>query len=287
MNGVINNCLLPAILWAFLLFTGCQSQPGIQYPPGGYDYPVAVSGRDSNFYYYPIRNKFSRRDSFGNSFDYIIYQGVNELNMSLKPLPVETFRLSYGTAFHNYAFITLTKYWLTIKKGTPEEKEPFDSLFARLPPIEAEHLRLLQRRYPLDAAVSRPSTRRYLDSMIRLYPQLLDVQYYYRLGEKLNTQENLSFKYDITTIPITIPQYNAIVQAINKSGYWSMPHVIDCKAAIADGYTFMLEANTKSKYNMVSATGCPGDTSAFTNACQEIIKLAWLDKEIGLPWPKE
>ncbi len=123
MNGVINNCLLPAILWAFLLFTACQPQPGIQYPPGGYDYPVAVSGRDTNFYFYPIRNKFSRRDSFYTSLEYIIHKAFDEPNLSLRPMPVETFRLYYSTAFRYCVFITLTKNWLTVKKGYPESEE--------------------------------------------------------------------------------------------------------------------------------------------------------------------
>lgn len=286
MKSVTSNCLLPASVWIVLFFTTCQPQPGTQYPPGGYEYPATVSGRDTNFYFYPIRDKFSRKDSFNASLEYIFYHMFDEPNLSLKPMPEETFRLYYSNAFHYCIFITLTKNQVTVKKGYPgSEETPYDSLVARLPPIEALHLKILERRYPLDAFTGQPAIKRYLDSMTHLYPELLDVRYYYKLTEKVIAPKDTSFHYEINRVPITGQQYDSIAQAINRSGYWSMPYSINkCKGAVMDGDAFRLEANTKNKYNMTLVSGCPGDTSAFTKACQEIIKLAKLDKEIKLVW---
>ena len=61
-----------------------------------------------------------------------------------------------------------------------------------------------------------------------------------------------------------------------------MPFKVECKDPPWDGYGFYLEANTKKKYKIVSTTGCPGDTTKFTKACQKMVELAKIDKEINL-----
>ena len=61
-----------------------------------------------------------------------------------------------------------------------------------------------------------------------------------------------------------------------------MPYRIDCKEPPTDGDAFTLEANIKKKYKIVSVGGCPGDTSNFTKACQRLVDLAKLSKEIIL-----
>src|SRR5689334_3824860 len=62
--------------------TGCKNS--INYPEGGYDYPKKVE--DSNYYYYPFQNVFSRRDSFWNGLMYVSYKAFDEPNLSLRPM---------------------------------------------------------------------------------------------------------------------------------------------------------------------------------------------------------
>lgn len=284
MAGFTHRLALLITTGLLLIVAACGPDwSEIKYPSGGYDYPTSVTDRDTSFYGYPLRDKFSRRDSFRQSYVYLLFQSFDEPNLSLKPMPEDIFRFSYGTAFGNNTIITVTKDWLIVKRGDPDIYAEYDSTLAHWPADEAEHFRLLQRRYPLDEAGNKPWKRK-LDSMVRLYPQLLDVKYYYALAERVIVKKNVPFTYDLRKVKITARQFRSIVDAINRSGYWSMPHLVDCDAAVADGYGWTLEANTKRKYNWVSASGCPNDSSAFTNACQQIVKLAGLGKEIDLPW---
>jgi ABC-type transport system involved in Fe-S cluster assembly fused permease/ATPase subunit len=49
-----------------------------------------------------------------------------------------------------------------------------------------------------------------------------------------------------------------------------------------DGDGFILEANTQSKYKIVSA--CPYDKSKFNDACAELVKYAKLENKLGFNW---
>src|ERR1700754_5018778 len=74
--------LRPASL-IIIFLVACH--PATHYPPGGYDYPKHFSTRDTNYYYYPIRNKVSRLDSIYNSWVYFTYRSIDEPNLSLAP----------------------------------------------------------------------------------------------------------------------------------------------------------------------------------------------------------
>lgn len=94
-----------------LLFTlvmgGCNSI--IIYPKGGYPYPKQIAPLDLNQYYYPIKDVVSKRDSLPESYAYIFFQAYDEPNISLKPQPIETFRLSYGEPLAGETIITITE----------------------------------------------------------------------------------------------------------------------------------------------------------------------------------
>jgi len=141
---------------------------------------------------------------------------------------------------------------------------------------------LLNRRYPIDTSGKSVWLRVYLDSMIKKYPQLLDVTYYKSLKEKALTINANKFEYSEKHLNISNTQYTAIVKAINSSGYWSLPYESDNCAATFDGEGYSLEANANSRYNIVGTSWCPSDTTAFAKACQKIIDLAQLNKRIRL-----
>jgi hypothetical protein len=43
-----------------LTFASCGART--HYPAGGYPYPEHFTEKDTNFYFYPVRDKFSRQD---------------------------------------------------------------------------------------------------------------------------------------------------------------------------------------------------------------------------------
>jgi hypothetical protein len=273
--------LFPIVPLALIFFLiGCKDK--IEYPKGGFEYPEQVEVKDTNLYYYPLKNIESKRDAFYDTYTYLFYREFDEPNLSIRPQSKETFRLTYSTAFGNSVIISLTNGLITVKKGNIEEL--YDEDTSHLSEIEKFHWELLKRRFPIETADKKPSHKHYYDSLIKLYPQLVDPQYYHRLYEKTMVRNTTKFTYPVTKISLENQQFDSLIRQINSSGFWTMPYRIDCNDPPTDGDAFTFEANTKKKYQVVSVGGCPGDTSNFTKACQKLIDMAKLNKEIYLVW---
>jgi hypothetical protein len=263
-----------------LLFFSCQTQT--KYPEGGYSYPKNISNADTNFYYYPLKDIEPIRDAFQDAYAYLFYQPFDEPNLSIKPQPKETFRLTYSTAFGSSVIITLTEDQIIVKKGSPYII--YDEDTSHLTDIEKFHFKLLKRRFPIDTIGRNSFVKHYLDSLIKQYPQLLDPTYYHKLYDKTIARNGKKFAYPVTKINLTKQQYSSLIQQINSSGFWTMNYRVDCEYPPMDGYGFTLEANTKKKYKIVSAGSCSDDTTKFTKACQQLIDFAKMNNEIRLVW---
>jgi hypothetical protein len=277
----MNHDHMKCILFPFLLIVvSCQTQS--KYPEGGFDYPIKVSDSDTNFYYYPLKDIEPKKDAFEDRYAYLFYQPFDEPNLSIKPRSKETFRLSYANAFGQSVIITLLEDMIIVKKGNPSTIYTEDT--SRLTEIENFHLLLLKNRYPIDTSGKLPFRKRYLDSLTKLYPQLLDPSYYHTLYEKIIVRKDKKFTYPVTKINLSKQEYKSLIQQINSSGFWTMPYKIECQYQPMDGDGFTLEANTRKRYKIVNVGGCPGDTTKFTKACQKLVEFAKMDKEIQLIW---
>lgn len=268
------------ILLLSLFIISCHQYP--QYPEGGYLYPKNMAAKDTIYYTYQLRDSMKPLEKWRDDYVYIFYKAFNEPNLSIHPQPKETFRFVYGDAFGNSTIIVFNKDSLTVKTGNHTVLYDHDT--TRLSAIENLHLKILDRWFPIDTAGKSPWRKRYLDSMMKLYPQLLDPVYYHAIYEKSLISTGEKFTPEVTKFPITKPQYDSLVLAINASGFWAMPWDIDCESGMADGYGFHLEANTSTKYKIVQTIGCPGDSSAFTKACQKIVEAAKMNKSMNLVW---
>lgn len=270
--------------YAILIFSTfivcCGEYP--KYPEGGHLYPENISGKDTNYFSYQLRDSMKPLYKWRDDYSYMFYRAFNEPNLSIHPQPKETFRFVYSDAFGNSIIIVFNKDSLTVKKGN--NTALYDQDTTRLTFIENLHLRILNRRFPIDTTGKKPYVKRYLDSMVKLYPQLLDPEYYHKIYDKTIVATGIQFTPEVTKFPIAKQLYDSLVQTINVSGFWSMPWEIACESLSADGYGFHLEANTKRKYKIVKTISCPGDSSAFTKACQKIIDAAKMDKPINLVW---
>jgi hypothetical protein len=264
----------------FLCFCACRSQPSI--PGGGYDYPTGLNPQDTNFYGYPIKDLLSKKDSFYWYQHHKFYNALGEPNLSLKPLEHETYRFEYSTAFRDFVVITLADNSLIVKEGNSSDFLINDT--SMLTPIENKHLELLWLNYPIDPAQKNPYKKAYLDSMTRLYPQLLQSSYFNYLIQKSFRISKDASSYTTTKIPLPKKTFDSLINAINTSGFWQMPYEIECDQDMADGHGFQLEANTRHKYQVVSVQGCPDDTSRFTKVCQRIIHYARPKTAVELIW---
>ena len=275
------------ILFIFCLL-GCNNfkkTSNIIFPSGGYSFPNRIDNRDTNFFCYPLKNLISRSDSFREAYyGYYFYHSFNEPNLSLRPTTKTIFRFSYEGWQQQPFIINLSEQAITIKKALryiyPEEDDN------KLTEIEKSQYYLLRRRFPLNENKHNPEVKHRVDSMIKLYPQLLDPNYYRALIAKTVVDDKQPFTYMTETLSITKEKFNYIVNLINESGYWSLPYQIRCDQTPTDGYGFVLEGNNGIKFNIVKSIGCPGDTSKYTKACQELIKLARLNNNVDLVWPR-
>jgi hypothetical protein len=278
--------ILPYFVATIVATSNSACHPSIRYPPGGYAYPLQVAARDTNYYYYLIKSKISRRDSMDYAFAYLTFQAFDEPNLSLKPVHEDIFRLTYSEALHRSPIIiTLTQNLITVKSGKPSEELINMPDTNRLTPLERRLVLLLDRNFPIDEKRPHRSEgkQHYLDSMGRVYPQLYNPAYYASLWDKEFAYTKPLYTYTSKAITISQPEFFHLVNCFDSAGYWHLPPELPCIDVPNDGYGFTLEANTSLQYNMVSSGSC-GDTSIipFARACQELVRYAKMDSVIHL-----
>lgn len=272
----------------FILVTamaGCSGN--IKYSEGGYDYPKTYSAKDARFYFYPLRDQYSRKDSFRMAQQFFFYQFLHEPNLSIKSLGYGIFRLTYGIGYDYYC-ITVTENEITVKKSVSEFVDFCLSLTTAPGEIKPDADRFLQhcidRFYPFDTAKKSPATRHLIDSMMRIYPRLADPEFCWQtVYNKMLPTQNM--KFEMIKIPFTKAKFKALATLINEAGYWQMPYETDCDPASTEGWGVTLEANTPKKYNYVERQDCihySATDRGFLKACRQIVKYAKLKNEILL-----
>jgi hypothetical protein len=272
--------LVLSVAWA-----GCDNDVAINYPPGGYAYPSPKDSVDTNFYYWPLRNVFSRRDSFRISSAYLIHNVFDELNISIKPAKKDIFRFEFFGFKHKPVIITFTNGEMMVKTGGKEYLLDYIFDENRLTDLEKIQYHFFEYRYPYyERNAPLQDRSRYVDSMIKTYPQLLDLRYYKTLLDKVKIPNGKHYGYDTKKIVLSSSEFGHLVSVINDSGYWKLPYSVPCFAEFFDGYGFSLEANTRTQYNFVEAGTCNEDRSKFAHICQEIVKCAALEKDVDLLW---
>lgn len=266
----------PIIMLCFFSFA-CQQR--IEYPKGGFDYPKYVDDKDTNFYCYPLKDIEPKKDSFYDAFTYRYLKRFDENNLSLRPMEKDIFRFRFGTALGEYSYIiTLQEYKLIIKKGSISKMFAYNEM--EMTEKEQLYLRLFRSYFPVkETIIKKPKYKRYLDSLLHKYPLLLDVNYFNELETKAYPVNDKPFIYDKKIVTLTKEKFLAIINEINNSGYWKLPYHVEYGGCM-DGFGFTLEANTATKYKIVSASSCNGDTSKFSKACQKLIDYAGLEKEV-------
>jgi len=272
-------------LFSFILVTlilSCKNHdkyPEVTFPDGGYELPKHLD-KDSIFYFYPIKSIESANDSFHDAFYGNLFLGAfGEPNISTKSFGEPIFRLIYECSTCIAYIITLTPTEIVVKKGDRVDYAKRDD--SLLTDLENFHLGTLERNFPIIKGNPKVTFYRqhYLDSLIDLYPKLLDPNYLNFLLAKVFVPCKTPFTYTTTKISISSEEYQHLINMLNESGYWKMPIHIDCNNAPMDGAGFTLEANTGSKYNITKFGSCEDGPTNFIRACQELVKLAKIDNK--------
>jgi hypothetical protein len=271
------------LLWAFI---GCSS--GIKYPVGGHDFVKPAYPGDDNFYYLPIRDSLSRKDSFLAIWEAkYVSKYFDEPNLSLQPTE-DIFRFSYSEALGGNTFISLTKRSIIVRQSIPGIGYNYYTDDSLLTEKERQHLQLLKLYYPFNQQKFSGRVKQKLDSLLVTYPELNDPNYYLKLIDKTVIRKPpAKQKYLYRKIPITEADFEQLVTEINNSGYWQLPIHVECINSPNDGYGYILEANAGGKYKCV-ISGCCENQEALplAKACQRLIDKAGLNQKITVYSPE-
>ena len=271
------------IIPGLLLFLSCKNNTRGRCPDGGYNYPVSVTASDSDFYFVPLRNVFTRKDSLNYSYQYHLYKYFDEPNLSLHAEDSDVFRFVISGPFNDPVIIKLVGHEMLVKTVTSHNSMITGS-DEKLTELEKLHYHTLERRYPIGEKEVKPWVKHYLDSLVALYPRLLDVNYYDYLIKKRIVPADSAFVYATRRKTLDHQQYDAFINLLDTSGYWKLPYWIDCKDPPFDGWGFDLEANTGEKYNFVATSSCEAadESLKFRKACMLLIGYAGLSKKFDL-----
>jgi hypothetical protein len=104
--------------------------------------------------------------------------------------------------------------------------------------------------------------------------------HYYDLLYGKATVKGSPFKYKTVVHYIDEKKYHNIIDSINLSGFWQMPHCLTMINFVAmDGAGFYLEANTKQQYQFVQKDVETNDTTKFTRLCKYLLQDARLERQ--------
>jgi len=284
MNSVstkIHYLLLFIPLFA-IISCKLDEEVNIIYPDGGYPYLLNVTPKDSNFYFLPIRHLFSTPDSFLVLNEKFCFDAFNEPNLSVSTPKEDIFRFCYGCGLcGKYAIVILTKDRITLKANRGlGDPYPHDSTNL-LSPTEKEYYHLMDIYINFKYRYSElsSSNRHYLDSMIKLNPQLTDPNYYLQVKKKASVFYSDPFTYTTRKVNISKEKFKYFVNLINESGFWQRKFKEECFENPTDGDGFYLEAITKKKYHLVISNYCLDGPSKFKKTGEEIMKYIGFNLE--------
>jgi len=205
---------------------------------------------------------------------YHYFKSFDEPNLSLAPAKNgTTIRLSMDSWGDTPFVLNMTCNEITIKIGDSGSVYPVEDV-SKLTKLEQLHYNVLRYRFPIDTGKVSGRTRHYLDSLLKLYPELLSPVYYRSLLDKCLNYDSLPFKYSTFRVNISNKKFNYFLDKLNSSGFWNLPRQMSLEPSPADGGGYLLEVNTSAKYKMIVSTNCPSISESLTKVCQEIIDFA-------------
>lgn len=235
---------------------------------------------------FPGFNKnFLGRDSLRISFwTQFFWDAFNEKDLTITDGD-SILRLTYTPGALDTAtpvILTLRRTEIIAKIGISKELYIYSDTL--LTENESEDLALLRKFYPFNDTSKYVRKRKpYLDSLSVLNPKLLDPTYYHYLFQK-SLGKLPPYTYRVTRTALSNKDFEHIFDLLGKAGYWAFPYDLPCKSLPTDAGGFTLEGKAKNNFQLVLASDCPGDTSLFRKACEEMVKIAGLQDRIFVIW---
>lgn len=272
-----------AYLCIFILLLSCKSDLPLKFPNRGYNFAEKINSIDSTFPFYPIRNLETIYDSsYDALFTNKLFEVFKEKNISLRPERIPLLRIIFKEFTSPIYFITIDENKIIIKHGL--RVDYLQSLQENLSEIENLHLSIFEMGVPLTKRIknARPSEKSFLDSITKIYPELLTEKYYRNLMEKVFKPLDKPFEFSTKTIQFKKSRFQKILRKLEQSNFWNLPITLECKNRPSDGYSFTMEFNGGKNYMITNFGSCMDIETEFKAVCKEIIKIAELNNEIRL-----
>lgn len=267
-----------------LLLSICSCKANVDIALKGYSYPESLSPIDSDNFIFPLRDSLSRKDSLEyTEFYRMAFTEFTEPNLSIRPQLKPVYRMLYTSNMDRSVVITMTENAIVVKEQTQGYGTPFIDK-KKLSLTEEMHYELLFEYYPLQE-VSNVRRKKYLDSLVALYPQILEVSYYKSLLNKAMTYGEVPFAYKTEVIPISKETYSQLATAIDSSDFWDVPYKYNCINTSPDGSDYLLEVNTPKRYKVVLTSFCSGYSRRFHKAWQKLSDYVKMSDRLNLEWP--
>jgi hypothetical protein len=259
-----------------LLFFSCKDS-------GTYKSNVSVENAlaDTNTYIITTKDSLTSIDSFHVAFYWrLLIRAFNEEDFGVKQPTEDLIRFAF---FEDYNPVLVT-----FKKGTMVVKEVvegyvnLDSDTSKLSDIERLHYKVIFTR--LIYRKPHDKLRRFDDSLVKVYPKLLDPHYYKYLELKAATKDRISITYKKRTVNVPNGAFQRIMDAIGRSGFWKLPYEVKCQNIPSDVSSYTIEVNKAGRYKINQVLSCPDDSTKLNIACQEIVKLAGLSGKADVLW---
>jgi hypothetical protein len=269
---------------AVLSINSCQNRNNVSFPNYGFDFPKTVSSHDSNEFYYPLKKISSRRDSILNYQSHYLFNAYDEENLSISPTAVPTIRFTYAAMCYP-VIIKLTHNTITLKQGYKGDFIPYYGVTNL---TATERLFFYNNYFGYDSSNLSSGKLRNWDSLTQVYPMFKDPAYYNYVLNKAELPNTDPLKYHTKRIHISHSAYVSLINAINKSGFWTTKLKLKCDLEAFDGGGFILEVNTGKKYNVIfREEGCSANERKILSACQDLVNLTDQKEEIQLYWNNE
>jgi len=236
---------------------------------------------DTNTYIRTTKDSISSIDSFQIAFYWRLLIGAfDEEDFGVKQPTEDIIRFTF---FEDYNPVLVS-----FKKGSITVKESIGGYAnlatdtSKLSDIEKLHYQVIFTR--LIYRDPHRKLRRFDDSLVRVYPKLLDPSYYKYLELKAATRDRIGLTYEKRTVDVPEGAFQKVMNAIAQSGFWQLPYNVKCQNIPTDVSSYTIEVNQAGRYKMNSVLSCPNDSTKLNIACQEIVKLAGLAGKADVLW---
>ncbi len=254
-----------------VLFFACNSEKEGRWVP---------SSDNAHFYAYPLRDSFSKRDSFQIASDVNhFFNSFEEDNISFSLPRQPIYRLVYSpNGLDCYsAILTLTNEKMIIKEtasGCPysiRSIEKLDSQIHRNINLITDYF-LLEYKDTAKAALFR-------DSVNKIYPNAISFLSYQEYEKAVYNFSNNGFRYTTRSVPLSQEQYHGFIRKIDSAGYWTMPITDErCIGETMHQGSSLLEAAVYEKYKNVKYRDCSRDSSAFKKVINELLAFSGIER---------